>query len=81
MTTDLNDDGATDIAVVSANENTLTIYMGKGDGTFQGARSFPTGSKPSCIFSWDVNQDGVKDLLVGCKGEKAVRVHLGKRLE
>ena len=41
--TNLNDDGATDIAVVSANENTLTIYMGKGDGTFQGARSFPTG--------------------------------------
>ena len=48
---------------------------------FKGPEVFPPAGEPSCIFSRDVNQDGVKDLLVGCKGEKAVRVHLDKRLE
>ena len=40
---DFNKDGATDYAVPSAFNSTITVYLGHGDGTFAPGVSYPSG--------------------------------------
>lgn len=40
---DLNGDGAQDLAVANWGSNDLSVLLGRGDGTFHPARSFRTG--------------------------------------
>jgi hypothetical protein len=56
---DLNSDGVVDLA--SANSSTVSVFLGKGDGTFQPRTDFPTGPAYE-IAAGDVNGDGVLDL-------------------
>ena len=48
MTGDFNDDGRTDLAVANDDENTVTVLLGNGDGTFQVAQATgAVGTAPS----------------------------------
>ena len=63
---DFNRDGIPDIAVCDYNVgtgNSVTIYLGKGDGTFPSNHSFRTGGGPLHIVAGDVNDDGKLDLV------------------
>ena len=54
---DFNGDGILDMAVANAGANTLTILLGKGDGTFTATASSPqTGADPSFVTVGDFNQ-------------------------
>jgi hypothetical protein len=59
---DLNSDGRLDLAVV--NLGSVSVYLGKGDGTFQDPQQFSTGStgEPGEIAAGDINGDGRLDL-------------------
>jgi len=77
---DFNGDGIPDLAVVNRSDNTVTILLGQGDGTFEEATSsnvttakgsaspIAMGYKPTFIAVGDLNGDGIPDLAVtnGC---------------
>ncbi|CAF1509935.1 unnamed protein product [Adineta steineri] len=62
---DFNDDGQLDIAVKNENSMTISIYFGRGDGTFEVPKWFYTGPLFSeCrILTDDFNGDTRSDLL------------------
>jgi hypothetical protein len=68
---DLNGDGILDMAVLD--DSTISVYLGKGDGTFLAAKSYcmtgtppqpcGVGNEPSAIAVGDFNSDGIPDLV------------------
>jgi len=60
---DVNGDGKPDLAVANAGSNTVSVLLGKGDGTFSGLR-FSAGGSPESVAVGDFNGDGKLDLVV-----------------
>ena len=71
---DLNGDGKPDLAVLNVgltqgfsaapNAGGVSVFLGKGDGTFQPAVNYAVGTNPSAMAVGDVNGDGKPDLVV-----------------
>jgi hypothetical protein len=59
---DLNNDGVPDLAIALAGNNSVSVLIGLGDGSFQPAMKFPTGAGPSGVATADFNRDGKLDL-------------------
>jgi large repetitive protein len=65
---DFNGDGKLDLAVANLVDNSVSILLGNGDGTFQAHVDYPTssaGAFPFTILTDDFNHDGKLDLVVG----------------
>jgi hypothetical protein len=74
---DFNNDGKPDLAVVNDGSNNVSILLGNGDGTFQGAMNFPTEAGPSFVVAADFNGDGKSDLAIVYSGSNNISVLLG----
>jgi hypothetical protein len=63
---DLNGDGKLDLAIANYLDNTLTLLLGNGDGTFTSASGspLPVGAGPSSIAVGDFNGSGRLGLAV-----------------
>ncbi|MCB9252841.1 MAG: VCBS repeat-containing protein [Flavobacteriales bacterium] len=59
---DFNKDGKEDIAVTNTMDSTVSILLGKGDGTFNTAELVSVLNSPTSITSCDFNKDGNLDL-------------------
>jgi hypothetical protein len=62
---DFNRDGIADLAVLNSADDSISIILGNGDGTFQPQTIYPAGSKgdfPGTLLVADVNGDGKLDL-------------------
>jgi hypothetical protein len=59
---DFNGDGRIDLAVNASYANDLTLYLGKGDGSFIAPSKFKNPARSSPVVG-DVNGDGVPDVL------------------
>jgi len=59
---DFNGDGIQDLVVTNQGESTVSIYMGKADGTFQAKRDVTVGANPRYVLVADLNGDGLADL-------------------
>ncbi len=62
VTGDFNSDGITDRAVVNPIDYTVSVFMGRGDGTFQDPATYAVGSDPVGLLAGDFNRDGRLDL-------------------
>jgi hypothetical protein len=83
VVTDFNGDGIPDLAIANYQSNTVTVLLGKGDGTFTAAPTLTTGSDPYALAVADFNGDGIPDLAVvndigGYGSTSNVTVFLGK---
>ena len=74
---DFNGDGRPDLAVANSGENTVSILLGKGDGTFASRRDFATGKTPISVVAGDLNGDGKLDLAVANSSDLTVSILLG----
>jgi hypothetical protein len=61
-TGDFNGDGNIDVVVTSQSNNTVTVMLSKGDGTFQFTNY--TLPSPKNITAADMNRDGKLDLVI-----------------
>ena len=61
---DFNGDGHLDLAVANCGDNTVSVLLGNGDGTFQPQVTYAVGSDPDAIVAGDFNGDGRLDLAV-----------------
>ena len=74
---DFNGDGKLDMAVAEEGDNTVSILLGNGDGTFQSQSTFPTGVAPDAIVAGDFNGDGKLDLGVANFTDNTISILLG----
>jgi VCBS repeat protein len=81
---DLNGDGfldlvATDVGFPLLLEGTtVSVVLGRGDGTFGAPASVPVGTSPMAIVAADFNRDGHVDLAVANSTDSTVSVLLGR---
>jgi hypothetical protein len=65
---DFNADGHLDLAVTDQGNNSVSIFLGNGDGTFQNRVDYPVGNSPVWVSTADFNADGILDLAVANNG-------------
>jgi type II secretory pathway component GspD/PulD (secretin) len=65
---DFNADGNMDLAVTNQGANTVSVFLGNGNGTFTSRTDYPTGNSPVWVSSGDFNGDGILDLAVANNG-------------
>ena len=76
-TGDFNGDGLPDLAVANRNDGTVTILLGKGDGTFTGGTTVTNVPSATALVVGDFNNDGKADLAVINQGWTSVTILLG----
>jgi len=59
---DFDIDGNLDLVVLNSGEHTMSVYKGKGDGSFKDQVQYKTGADPICLAVADFNSDGFKDI-------------------
>ena len=75
---DLDGDGNADIVVVNANDDTVLVFSGHGDGSFDAPDAFQVGGFPVFVAVGDLNSDGRPDLAVGNAEDGTVSVLPGR---
>ena len=75
---DFNGDGHPDLAVTNSGANTVSVLLGKADGTFGAQTTYAVGSGPTAVAIGDFNGDGHPDLAVTNASSTTVYVLLGK---
>jgi len=74
---DLNGDGKADLVVANYVSNTISVFLGKGSGTFAAKVDYAVGSNPHGLAIADLNGDGKPDVVVANWSGADVSVLLG----
>jgi len=78
VSADFNNDKKFDLAVTNNDDNTISVLLGKGDGTFQSQIKYSTNNAPASITSYDFNGDGKSDLAVANFGSNDISIFLNE---
>lgn len=76
-TGDLNQDGKVDIAVTNGSSNSVGVFLGNGNGTFQPQVEYQVGAAPSMVQIADLDGDGKQDLVVVNVNSNSLSILLG----
>ncbi len=60
---DFNHDGFADVCVANINTNTISVLLGRGDGTFLPQTQYNVGNAPRGVAVVDANGDGHMDIV------------------
>ena len=74
---DFNGDGRPDLAVANSGNNTVSIFLSNGDGTFSNALTAAAGSAPDALAVGDFNGDGKLDLAVANQDDSTISIFTG----
>jgi hypothetical protein len=74
---DFNGDGNSDIVLSDAGTQTVYVFLGNGDGTFQPSINYPANGNVASIAADDFNEDGKLDLVLANYGLGVLSVQLG----
>jgi Bacterial Ig-like domain (group 3)/FG-GAP-like repeat/Chitobiase/beta-hexosaminidase C-terminal domain/NHL repeat len=76
---DVNGDGILDVVAVNSvsTDNTVTVFLGNGDGTFTQGQVYNVGHSPTGVALADFNNDGKLDIIVTNTGDNTASVLLG----
>lgn len=77
---DFNGDGHLDLVTANGDfgtNNTVSVLLGNGDGTFQPSVDYATGTAPSFVALGDFNGDGKIDMAVANAVSNTVSILLG----
>jgi len=74
---DLNFDGHCDLVVTNFLQNTVSVLLGSGMGSFGPQVTYATGSSPVSVASADFNSDGIPDLIVANFSSNSLSLLLG----
>lgn len=76
---DLTGAGRIDLVVANGGGKSVSVLLGKGDGTFGKAAEYEVGVVPASLMVADFNGDGRADIVVGDAAGKNLSVLLGSR--
>src|SRR5262249_41496754 len=65
-----------DLAVTNVADNTVSVFLGKGDGTFPTSSTYPVGHAPSSVATGDFDGDGTIDIAVANQNDHTVSILL-----
>ncbi len=74
---DFDRDGDLDVAASDPDDNSVGLYLNRGDGTFAPVTAFPIGHAPRHLASGDLDGDHRLDLVVAVQGANQMAVLLG----
>jgi hypothetical protein len=74
---DFNGDGRLDLAVANASGGSISVLLGKPDGTFAPKMDYATGTTPWSVVAADFNGDGKPDLAVANTNDNTTSILLG----
>ena len=74
---DFNGDGKPDLVVTNFDIGTVSVFLGRGDSTFQNQVTYTVGTSPASVAVGDFNGDGKPDLAVTSSLGNSVSVLLG----
>ncbi len=72
---DLNGDGHQDLVVADQGNNTFSVLLGNGNGTFQTRKDYPTGTAPVYVALGDFNEDGALDIATANNTANTVSIY------
>jgi len=73
-TGDLNGDGIPDVVVANRVDDTVSVFLGTGDGTFLPAESYAIGQRVWRVTVADASGDGKLDILTANKGSNSISI-------
>jgi hypothetical protein len=74
---DFNHDGIPDLAVANSGADTVSVLLGKGDGTYQPQATYAVGNGAYSVAVGDFNGDGNPDLAVTNLSDNTASILLG----
>jgi hypothetical protein len=74
---DFSGDGIPDVVTANSGDDTVSVLLGDGHGTFGPAASYPVGTAPSSVAVGDFNGDGIPDIVTANFTGNTVSVLLG----
>src|SRR5215471_15415300 len=73
---DLNGDGRQDLAIANSSDNSVSILLGRGDGTFSPRQDYSVGAAPHSVAIGDLNGDGWPDVVTANSATVTISVLL-----
>jgi RHS repeat-associated protein len=75
---DLNGNGILDAVTANYDDNTVSVLIGRGDGSFEPQTAFEVGAGPYSVAVADINGDGIPDLVTANYNDNTVSVLAGR---